>query len=218
MKLILLGPPGSGKGTQAQILQEKFGLSKISTGDILRNAVANETPLGLKAKPYMEKGELVPDELILQILKERLHEIKDRPGFVLDGVPRNLNQGKILEKMLKELHITLTGVVEIEVPLPVIIDRLTLRRSCEKCGSVYTLKSDPSSHPTACSRCGGKLIHRSDDTIPVIEKRLKIYQAETLPLIRFYKEKGLLIQINGSLPIPKVAEILHDCLKVKGRN
>lgn len=188
MNIILLGSPGSGKGTQARLLQEKFGLIQISTGNILRHAVSAGTPLGLEAKSYMEKGELAPDPIIFQILKEQIQQFKNKAGFVLDGVPRNFAQAKALDKMLKELGIALTAVVEIKVPLPVILERLALRKNSEQ---------------------------RVDDKVKVIEKRVQIYEEETRPLVQYYKEKGLLISIDGSQPASKVSEVLYDCLKVK---
>ncbi|MCD6257736.1 adenylate kinase [Candidatus Aerophobetes bacterium] len=193
MRIVILGPPGSGKGTQAEKLSEKFGLKHLSVGDLLREAVANGTVLGKKAKPYMAKGELVPDPIILDLIKEYIDKYSD--GFILDGFPRNLNQAKELDEYLKEHQKNLDIVLNIDVDENTVIERLKGRLVCPKCGRVYSVNSLPSS--MVCPRCGAKLEHRMDDNEDTIRNRMRVYQKLTLPLIDYYKKRGLLHNISG---------------------
>ena len=195
MKIIFLGPPGSGKGTYASRVQAKFGWPQISTGDLLREEVKKNTEIGKKADSYMKEGKLVPDEIVLSILKERVSQDDCKNGFILDGFPRTIEQAKELEKI--------TGidvVVNLMVPKEIIIDRLSSRRVCRKCGAVYNIKSMKPKVDGICDKCGGELYQRKDDTIEVIEKRFEIYHEQTAPLIDFYKDRGILIDVECNEP------------------
>ncbi len=215
MRLVLLGPPGAGKGTQAKLLQEKFDVDPLSTGDILRKAVGGKTPLGLQAEPFMNRGELVPDPIILQLVSERLKEEKDRE-FLLDGFPRNLEQAKALDEQLSRLGSNITGVVLVRVPLSVIIDRLSLRRICPKCGEVYHLLHNKPKQNNACDRCSTLLVQRKDDREDVIRNRFEIYERETQPLIDYYSKKRSLVEVDGTLSIAEVGEkLLSELAKLK---
>lgn len=217
MNIILLGPPGSGKGTQAKRLEEKFKIPQLSPGDMLRKAVAMKTPLGLKAKSYMDKGELVPDQIIVQMMKERLEEKDAQEGFILDGFPRNPQQAQALDKMLKESGREITAVVEIAVPLTEIVERLSLRRTCANCGAVYHLKNNPPSSAGVCGQCGTSLVQRDDDREEIIQKRHEVYESQTKPLSRHYAQKGLLVRLNGALPISTMTQELMVKLREKAR-
>lgn len=210
MRLIVLGPPGAGKGTQSKFLQTKFNIVQLSTGDTLREAVQKSTPLGLKAKPYMESGALVPDDLMLQLIKAKLHEKQYQAGFVLDGFPRTLHQAAGLDDLLEQLKTPLTRAIRIDASFPVILDRLTQRRSCSNpsCGQVYHLKYYPPLHNQTCDACGSRLVQRSDDQEKVILKRYGLYEAETISAANRYAKQGLLITVNGDQPVEKIQQIL----------
>jgi adenylate kinase len=192
--IIFLGPPGAGKGTQAERLAEDLKIKKISTGDILREAVAKGTELGQRAKSYMERGELVPDEIILGIIGEA---INDEEGFILDGFPRNINQAKALDEMLSRKGLNITHVIFLDVPDEEIIKRIAYRRVCLNCGTVYNLIFNPPKEDEICNNCGSKLVQREDDREEVIRKRLEVYRGSTEALIRIYEERGVLRKING---------------------
>jgi len=192
--IIFLGPPGAGKGTQAERLAEDLKIKKISTGDILREAVAKGTELGQRAKSYMEKGELVPDEIILGIIEEA---INDEEGFILDGFPRNINQAKALDDMLSRKGLNITHVIFLDVPDEEIIKRIAYRRVCLKCGAVYNLIFNPPKEDETCNNCGSKLVQREDDREEVVRKRLEVYRDSTEALIRIYEERGVLRKIDG---------------------
>jgi Adenylate kinase (EC 2.7.4.3) len=193
-RIIFLGPPGAGKGTQAERLAEDLKVKKISTGDILREAVAKGTELGQRAKSYMERGELVPDEIILGIIEEA---INDEEGFILDGFPRNINQAKALDEMLSSKGLNITHVIFLDVPDEEIIKRIAYRRVCLKCGAVYNLIFNPPKEDEICNNCGSKLVQREDDREEVVRKRLEVYRGSTEALIRIYEERGVLRRING---------------------
>jgi adenylate kinase len=194
-----LGPPGVGKGTQAQRLSAEFRIPKISTGDILREAVQKKTPLGLRAQSFMDSGKLVPDEVVIGIIRERLKESDSKEGFILDGFPRTAPQGQALTAMLGQNRSAGLGrVLNFELSDDELIRRLSGRRSCLNCQSVYHVEFNPSKKPDQCDGCGGKLIQRSDDQPETIRKRLEVYQSQTLPLIRFYEDQGVLTRIDGS--------------------
>jgi adenylate kinase len=199
MFLILLGAPGSGKGTVAKKLLTAVQAAHISTGDILRGAVGAGTELGKKAKAFMDAGQLVTDELILGIMKERLAEPDARAGFILDGFPRTIPQADGLGKILDELRIKLTGVIDIEVPEQVILDRILSRRTCSntQCQAIYNVKFMPPKVEGVCDKCGGKLIVRADETESVVRNRLKVYDNQTAPLIDYYEKKGQLHKFPG---------------------
>ncbi len=192
MNLILLGAPGAGKGTQAEILCKKLGIPSISTGNILRAAIKDGTPTGLKAKSYMDAGQLVPDEVIIGIIGERLAQSDCAKGYVLDGVPRTIGQAEAMEKA----GIKIDAVVAIEISEEEILRRMSGRRVCEACGSSYNMEAIPPKVEGICDNCGGKLIQRKDDTPETVRERLKVYHKETAPLADFYAERGLLKRVS----------------------
>jgi len=204
MRIILIGPPGGGKGTQAKNLVAEYNIPQVSTGDILREAVQNQTELGQKAKQYMDSGELVPDEIILGMMKNTLQGSECENGFVLDGFPRTIPQAEGLDNLLAALEMHLDAVIAIEVKNATIIDRLTSRRSCKNCGAVYNLKENPPQQEGLCDKCGGELYQREDDKPETIQNRLEVYRKQTQPLIDFYREKGLLTEVNGNQDIQAV--------------
>lgn len=196
-RVVLLGPPGAGKGTQAKLLEEKFKARQISTGDILRKAVAEQTPLGKQAADYIRRGELVPDSLIVDLMAERLKEKDCGDGFVLDGFPRTIAQAQSLEEILKKMGLGLDGVLSVQVPHKLIVERLSGRRTCKGCGALYHLVFDPPKTAGTCDRCGGELFQRDDDREETIRNRLKVYDDQTAPLVSYYRERGLLREIDG---------------------
>jgi adenylate kinase len=195
--VILLGPPGAGKGTQAKLLQEKFGVCQISTGDILRKAVAEQTPLGRQAADFIKRGALVPDTLILNLVAERLKEKDCEKGFILDGFPRTIPQAEGLAAILTARGDVLDRVLSVRVPHNVIVDRLAGRRTCKDCGTLYHVVFDPPGKPGICDRCGGALFQRDDDREETIAARLKVYDTQTAPLENYYRERGMLSEIGG---------------------
>ncbi len=213
MRLILLGAPGAGKGTVAKMLTQIDGSVQISTGDILRAAVKEGTELGKEAQGYMERGELVPDSLIMGIMEERLQQDDCRQGFLLDGFPRTIPQAEALEELLKKLDITLDGVVNLNVPREVILDRLTTRRTCEECGAIYNVKSNPPKVEGVCDKCGGKVVQRADETEEAISKRLDVFNEQTAPLVDYYRDKGMLWDINATSS-EEVVKIIKEKLGI----
>ncbi len=209
MKLILLGPPGAGKGTQAEILNKKLNIPTISTGNILRAAVKNGTPVGLKAKEYMDAGKLVPDEVIIGVISERLAEADCRNGYILDGVPRTIPQAEALEKA----GIDFDAVVSIEISDEEIVDRMAGRRVCASCGAPYHVKNMPPKQEGVCDKCGGRLEARADDKPEVVRDRLKVYHDETAPLKDFYAERNLLKAVDNQ---PTVADTTTVILQALG--
>lgn len=198
MNIVLLGAPGAGKGTQAQKLVEEFGYAHISTGDLLRAAVAAQTPLGVEAKGYMDRGALVPDELVIGLVKERLGADDAKRGFILDGFPRNLDQARALDEALPELGVKIDAALLVEVKPEVIIERLSNRRVCRSCGYTGTAKD------TVCPKDGGEMYQRDDDKPETIKHRLDVYAAETEPLLGYYAEKDLLITVDGDRDVNEV--------------
>ncbi len=209
INVIFLGPPGGGKGTQAQLLVKEFGIPQISTGDILRDAVKRGTELGKLAKRYMDEGKLVPDEVVIGIIKERLSQDDTKNGFILDGFPRTVPQAEALDKLLEEMGRSLTAVVLIDVPKEELLRRLTGRRTCSKCGRMYHIEFSPPRKEGVCDQCGGELYQRDDDKEETILKRLEVYESQTLPLVDYYEKKGILKRVDG---VGKIEEIY---LKVK---
>jgi len=198
MRLILLGAPGAGKGTVAKLLTEIDGSVQISTGDILRAAVKEGTELGKKAESYMKAGDLVPDQLIMDIMGERLLEDDCKAGFLLDGFPRTIPQAEALRELLNKLGIDLQGAVNLNVPREVILDRLTTRRTCVDCGAIYNVKSNPPTVEGTCDKCGGDVVQRDDETEEAISKRLDVFNEQTAPLVGFYEKEGLLLDVNAT--------------------
>ncbi|OGI38577.1 MAG: adenylate kinase [Candidatus Muproteobacteria bacterium RBG_16_62_13] len=200
MRLILLGAPGAGKGTVAKLLTKLDGSVQISTGDILRGAVQAGSELGKQAKAHMESGGLVPDDLILGIMEKRFLEPDCQKGFLLDGFPRTIPQAEALKKMLAKLNIKLDCAVSLNVPREVILDRLTTRRTCEnpKCQAIYNVKSMPPKVAGKCDKCGSPVVQRADETEEAISKRLDTYNEKTAPLVDFYRQEGLLMDVNAT--------------------
>jgi adenylate kinase len=209
LNLILFGPPGAGKGTQAARLQDDFQLPFISTGDMLRANVKQETPLGRQAKAYMDAGDLVPDDLIVAMAGERLQDDDAEDGFILDGFPRTLDQAAALDKQLSELGRRVTAVLLIDVPDEEVIRRLSGRRVCVKSGHNYHVEFDPPKHEGVCDQDGSRLIQRDDDKPDVIENRLNVYHEQTEPLVAYYDDQGLLRRIDGTRPATEV----HDHIR-----
>lgn len=209
-RIVFLGPPGAGKGTQASLLAEKYGIKKISTGDILREAVRKGTELGKKAKKYMDAGELVPDDIIIGLIEEQIEGID---SFILDGFPRTIRQAEALDDLLAERGKPLTHVVFVSVPDEEIVKRLTARRVCPKCGAVYNLIYNPPKRDEICDVCGTPLVQRSDDREDVIRNRLKVYRENTAPLIDYYREKGIFYEVDGVGKVEEVLERIEGVLK-----
>jgi len=201
--LVFLGPPGAGKGTQAKLLSQRMGFLHLSTGDLLREAVKNQTLLGKKAKEYMDRGELVPDELIVQLIEETMP--KDG-NIILDGFPRTVNQALALEEMLKGKGEKISKVLFFDVPDEVIIDRLSGRRVCSKCGAVYHVKYNPPKVEGVCDLCGGSLVQRDDDKEEVVKKRLEVYRKQTQPLVEFYQERGIIYKLDAGKGVEELFE------------
>lgn len=212
MQLLLMGPPGAGKGTQAVKLVEKFSIPQISTGDMFRAAVKEGTELGKKAKACMDAGTLVPDEVTVGIVRERLAKDDCKGGFILDGFPRTVEQAEALEKILDELNLKLTKVLNIHVPAELLIERAIGRRICKTCGATYHVKFNPPKVNDTCDNCGGKLYQRADDNEDTMKKRLSVYEDSTRPLIDYYKKIGVYAEIDGRQPIEKVTEDLVNVL------
>lgn len=208
MKIILLGPPGAGKGTIAKALMEYDGSVQISTGDILRAAVAAGTELGKQAEAAMKAGNLVTDDLIMGIMEERLQQPDCKQGYLLDGFPRTLPQAEALKALLEKLGEKLDCALELDIPREVIIDRLTTRRTCSNCGAIYNIKSKPPKVDGVCDVCGGTdIVQRDDETEEAIENRLEVYNRQTAPLVDFYRDEGLLVSVPSSDFEPVMAAI-----------
>lgn len=204
MRIVLLGAPGAGKGTQAKKLIEKYGIPQISTGDLLRAAVSAGTPLGKEAKSYMDKGELVPDSVVLGMVEERLKQDDCKKGYILDGFPRNTAQAEALDKMLASLNMPLTAAVSVDVPFDDLMKRLTGRRTCKSCGQMYNVYFSAPKKEGTCDKCGGELFQRDDDKEATIKKRLEVYTAQTEPLMGYYRNKGILKSVSGTGSIDEI--------------
>ena len=212
MRIVLLGPPGAGKGTQAETLVKKLFIPHISTGDMFRSAIKAATPLGLEAKGYIDMGLLVPDDVTIRIIRDRLSQKDCREGFVLDGFPRTKPQAESFRDMLAERDEALDAALNIVVPLDKLMVRLTGRRCCKRCGSIFHLLYNPPKEPDICDNCGGELFQRPDDSEETVSRRLKVYEEETFPLIKFYEDMGLLRDIDGDQPISQVMVELGQAL------
>lgn len=203
-RVLFLGPPGAGKGTQAHRLADEWGVPHVATGDMLRDAVARDTPLGRQARRHMEAGELVPDAVVIGLVGERLGQADAASGFVLDGFPRTVAQAQALDRMLEERQIALDRVVFFEVSRDELLRRLTGRRVCRTCASTYHLASAPPKTPGRCDRCGGQLIQRDDDTEAAVATRLDVYERQTQPLLAYYAQRGLLARVTGEGDIGRI--------------
>ncbi|RIW29969.1 adenylate kinase [Bacillus salacetis] len=204
MNIVLMGLPGAGKGTQAEKIVEKYGIPHISTGDMFRAAMKEETELGLKAKSFIDKGELVPDEVTIGIVQERLSKEDAHKGFLLDGFPRTVAQADALENILDNLGKKIDYVINIQVDKGVLMERLTGRRICKNCGATYHLVFNPPSEDGVCDRCGGELYQRADDNEETVQNRLEVNIKQTQPLLDFYQDKGYLVNIDGQRDIKEV--------------
>ncbi|MFW5420453.1 adenylate kinase [Nocardiopsis sp. CNT-189] len=213
MRAVLVGPPGAGKGTQAQLLASELSIPKVSTGDIFRANVSGGTELGKRAKSYMDRGDLVPDEVTNEMVRARLGEPDAREGFLLDGFPRNVAQAETLDGMLKEMGTALDAVLELKVDEDEVVKRLSGRRSCRECGRVYHLEYDPPAKKGVCDACGGELYQRDDDREDVIRHRLQVYREQTEPLVAFYAEQGVLVTIEA---VAEVTEVTGRALSALG--
>lgn len=212
MRIVLLGPPGSGKGTQAKMLVEHYKVPQISTGDLLRAAVAAGTPLGKQAKSVIDAGRLVSDDVVLGIIRERLAQPDARAGFILDGFPRTLRQAEALDEMLARLDTPLQGAILLDVDFDVIVQRVVERRSCTDCGQVYNINSTPPRTAGVCDKCGGKLVQRADDTEETVRNRLRVYQEQTAPLVDYYGRQDKLKSVKGQGDIAKIFAALRGII------
>jgi len=212
IRLVLLGAPGAGKGTQAKLLQEKFAAPQISTGDILRKAVADQTALGKQAADFMNRGALVPDDLIINIVGERLAADDCKQGFILDGFPRTIPQAESLDATLKRMGQPLNCVLSVRVPHAEIVERLSGRRTCRKCGALFHITFDPPRAQGVCDKCGGELFQRDDDQEATIKKRLDVYESQTAPLASYYAKQGLLREVDGVGTIDEIRTRVYAAL------
>ncbi len=212
MRLILLGPPGAGKGTQAKIICEKKNIPQISTGDILRAAVKDKTPLGERAKRYMDAGELVPDEVVIGIIDQRVAEADCSTGFLLDGFPRTVGQATALTKVLDERKVKIDHVLDISVPSDLLVKRLTGRRVCKDCGQMYHIENSPPVQDGICDKCGGELYQRDDDNEATILKRFDVYQSQADILSSFYADGGSYIKLDGTTGIEELSARIETIL------
>ncbi|MCH4890504.1 adenylate kinase [Acidaminobacter sp. JC074] len=214
MRLILLGPPGAGKGTQAANIVKKYQLPHISTGDIFRANIKQGTDLGNRAKAFMDKGELVPDSLVVELVEDRLQQDDTKVGFMLDGFPRTLPQAEALDSVLENMGSTLSYVVNIVVDPAVLVERAVGRRICRDCGATYHVKFNPSKEDGVCDLCSGELYQRSDDNEETVSNRIAVYTNETAPLVDYYKKSGKLVTIDGLQDIDKVFADIEKALEV----
>jgi adenylate kinase len=206
VRIVLVGPPGAGKGTQAQFIASHLSIPKISTGDIFRANVSGNTPLGQKAKEYMDRGDLVPDEVTIAMVRDRLAEDDAQEGFLLDGFPRNVPQAETLKKIMSEMDRKLDLVLELVVDDDEVVRRLSGRRTCRKCGRIWHVAFDPPTKDGVCDNCGGELFQRDDDREETIRHRLEVYQEQTAPLASFYADEGILVGLDATGPVEEVTE------------
>lgn len=213
MRLILLGPPNAGKGTQAQSLTKTYNIPQISTGDIFRANIKQETMLGKKAKNYLNQGLLVPDELVVEIVVDRLQQEDCKNGFLLDGFPRTVVQAEALEKFLAKQETSLDHVINIHVARDILIQRAVGRRVCQQCGATYHVSFKPTTTPGVCDLCGGEVIQRKDDQQETAEMRIRVYEEETAPLVTYYQTRNMLVTVNGEQSIQEVEAAIYHALK-----
>jgi len=213
LRLILLGPPGAGKGTQASAIVEKYNIPHISTGDIFRANIKEKTELGKQVEEYLNKGLLVPDELVVSIVKDRITKDDCKNGFLLDGFPRTVAQAEALDEELKKMSLKIDRVINIEVEKDILIERIIGRRICKNCGATYHVKFSPTKQDGICDKCGGELYQREDDKLETVEKRIQVYTEQTKPLIDYYAKKGLLLNVDGA---KDKKEVFEDIVKSLG--
>lgn len=206
LRVVFFGPPGAGKGTQARLLEQKFGACQVSTGEILRRAAREQSALGKQAADYLDRGDLVPDQVMVRLVAERLREPDCRSGFILDGFPRTLAQADELEQMLDGTGLALESALCLQASNDVIIKRLSGRRTCKQCGSLHHLVFNPPARPGICDRCGGELYQREDDREKMIAARLRVYEKQTAPLKEYYRKRGLLKEIDGVGSVEEVGK------------
>ncbi|MGL5000622.1 MAG: adenylate kinase [Cetobacterium sp.] len=212
MNIMLFGAPGAGKGTQAKFIIDQYGIPQISTGDMLRAAIAEGTQMGMEAKKFMDEGKLVPDSTIIGIIKDRLSEEDCKKGFILDGFPRTLAQAEALELLLKELSMNLDKVISLNVPDELIVGRVIGRRVCPNCGASFHIENNPSKVEGKCDYCKSDLILRKDDNKDTVEKRLSAYHEQTAPLFNFYTERGVMVELDGTKEINDIAKEIFNIL------
>lgn len=213
MKIIMLGAPGAGKGTQAQMICDKYNVPHISTGDLFRSNIKNGTELGKKAKEYMDKGQLVPDELTVQLLLDRVANEDCKDGYVLDGFPRTIPQADVLDKELTKLSDKIDYAIDVEVPDENIVRRMSGRRACLKCGATYHIEHIPPKQEGICDRCGSELVQRDDDKPETVQNRLSVYHEQTQPLITYYDSKNILKTVDGT---KDMNDVFEDIVKILG--
>lgn len=213
MKIIMLGAPGAGKGTQAKKIAEKYGIPHISTGDIFRANIKNGTELGKKAKTYMDKGELVPDELVVDLVVDRVAQDDARGGYVLDGFPRTIPQAEALDAALAKIGEKMDYAINVEVPDENIINRMSGRRACVSCGGTYHIKYNPTKTEGVCDACGGQLILRDDDQPETVKNRLSVYHEQTQPLIDYYAKQGIMREVDGT---QDMEDVFHAIIAILG--
>ena len=213
MKIIMLGAPGAGKGTQAKKIAEKYGIPHISTGDIFRANIKNQTELGMKAKAFMDQGALVPDELTLELIMDRFTNDDCKNGYVLDGFPRTIPQAEALTKALADKQDAVDYAINVDVPDEAIVTRMSGRRACLACGGTYHIKFNPTKAEGICDACGGELVLRADDKPETVQKRLDVYHEQTQPLIDYYQKQNILKEVDGTLKLDEVFQAIIDILE-----
>jgi adenylate kinase len=213
MNILIMGPPGAGKGTQAARIASFCKIPHISTGDIFRAEIKQASELGKKIKSYLDSGKLVPDEVTVEVIKKRLQQDDSKKGFLLDGFPRTIPQAEALDDILRELGSSLDLVINIRVEPQVLLERLTGRRVCQKCGTTYHVLYQPPKNEGVCDQCGGELYQRSDDTVETVSNRLDVYQRQTAPLLEYYQRSGIVKEINGELSIDDVFKDIEQFIR-----
>jgi len=214
VRVVFLGPPGAGKGTQARQLAREWGVPQVATGDMLREAARHGTRLGLEAKRYMDQGALVPDDVVIGLVDERLGQPDARPGFVLDGFPRTVAQAEALDRLLQRRGIDLERVIFFDVSRDELLRRLTGRRVCRQCGTAFHLVFDPPTTPGRCDRCGGELYQREDDSESAVARRLEVYATQTAPLLDYYRQRNLLTPVSGEGKVEQVTAAIRRALRL----